>query len=69
MFRRKPPMPPGGFDIADTFVKEAKAKAPKKRKKSQEFVQADGGDDRMHAIMLGKDDQFTTIIRAVPVKH
>jgi hypothetical protein len=64
MFTRRPPMPPGGFDVDDTAVVEAKP--PKKRR--GEFVQADGGDDRMHAVMLGKDDQFVTIIKAVPVK-
>lgn len=67
MFKRKPPMPPGGFDITDTFISEAKRSA--KKGKLKEFVQGDGGDDRMHAIMLGKDDQFTTIIKAVPVKR
>jgi hypothetical protein len=58
-------MPPGGYDLADTAVKRARPRRPKPNK---EFVQADGGDDRMHAVMLGKDDQFTITIPAVPVK-
>jgi hypothetical protein len=59
-------MPAGGYDLADTAVETTPR--PKKGKKNREFVQADGGDDRMHAVMLGADDQFVTVIPAVPVK-
>ena len=62
--RMLPPMPKGGYDIADVDPVLQDQPVAKKRR-GKEFVDADGGDWDLHAAILGDDDQFVTEIPAI----